>query len=175
MDKIKELLIVEGQHDIDRLKQFFDCDVVATHGLGLDEEKLKLIKTLALNRQVVVLTDPDHPGELIRQKLIAELGSCGQAFIPKDQAVGKRNLGVEYASKQAIETALAQAVTFKPGTQSLSWEEFLRLGTIGNSDRRAQICQAFNLGHANNKTLYKRLNMVGASYTQIVKKVDGND
>ncbi len=173
MEKIKELIVVEGQHDINRLHQFFDCDAIATHGLGLDEPTLSLIERLAENRTVLILTDPDHPGELIRQKLTERLGSCRQGFVEKSRAVGRRNVGIEYADKDALVQAIATAATFTAANSSLSWPDYLKLDIIGSQSRRQQVCRYFHLGPCNNKTLYKRLNMAGITYEMAREALHG--
>ena len=67
MDKVRELLVVEGKHDKDKLERLFDCDIICTNGLGVDDDTMKTIRTCALNQGVIVLTDPDRPGEKIRR------------------------------------------------------------------------------------------------------------
>ena len=73
MQRIKELIVVEGKHDIRKLKKLFDCDVICTEGLSMSPEVLDTIVTIGKKRGVIVLTDPDHPGEVIRNR-IAEIG-----------------------------------------------------------------------------------------------------
>ena len=163
--------MVEGQHDIDRLHRLFDCDAVATHGLGLDEATVQLIRTLAADRGVIVMTDPDHAGETIRRLLDGRLDNCRQAFVAKSQAIGRRNVGIEYATDQALREALDHAVTLQEDRHTLSWAEYGALGAIGSAARRQAIADAFHLGHANNKTLFKRLNMIGVGYGDVIQAV----
>lgn len=51
--------------------------------------------------------------------------------------------------------------------KTLSWEEFLELGLIGNTAKRKKVCQAFHLGHCNAKTCFKRLNQAGISLEEV--------
>ena len=57
--KIKEVIVVEGKNDDLRLKQFFDCDTIITHGLGLDDKTIEMIKEMNDKRGVILFLDPD--------------------------------------------------------------------------------------------------------------------
>ena len=62
MKRINEIVVVEGKTDSQLLKELYDVDTIETHGLGLDEKTLELIKEASKTRAVIVLTDPDYPG-----------------------------------------------------------------------------------------------------------------
>ena len=64
MKRINEIVVVEGKTDSQLLKELYDVDTIETHGLGLDDKTLELIKEASKTRGVIVLTDPDYPGEL---------------------------------------------------------------------------------------------------------------
>ena len=167
MKRIKELIVVEGKHDVAKLHKLFDCDVVITNGLSLDENAMEMIKAAADRQGVVVLTDPDHPGEVIRKAVMEIAPQARHAFINKEDAIGKRNVGVEYARDQAIIDALNNCVVFDGRSESISWQQYCDLGIIGNSESREKVCRHFHAGHCNNKTLFKRLNMLGVTSEEI--------
>ena len=68
MISIEPVIIVEGRYDKNKIKQIFDTVVLETAGFGIfkDKEKAALIRRLAQTRGILVLTDPDHAGFLIR-------------------------------------------------------------------------------------------------------------
>ncbi|MBO6046166.1 MAG: ribonuclease M5 [Erysipelotrichaceae bacterium] len=169
---IKEVIIVEGKTDTAVLKTLYDVDTIETSGLALDEETLGLIKTASETRGVIVLTDPDYPGQKIRHRIEQAVPNAKHAFIKKKDAIGEKKLGVAEARTEAIIEAINNAVTFAPTQSSLSWSEFISLDIIGDKARRQKIYETFNLGHGNVKTLFKRLNMVGITYTQIKEALD---
>lgn len=172
MRKIKELIVVEGKHDVQKLHTLFDCDTVITNGLSLDADSMELIKAASENRGVIVLTDPDHPGEVIRKAVMEIAPEAKHAFVNKKDAIGKRNVGIEYATDEAIIEALENCVVFENREDSLKWNEYLELGIIGNSELREKVCEYFHTGHCNNKTLFKRLNMLNVKYEDIKKVLD---
>lgn len=167
MQKIRELIVVEGKHDRQKLEKLFDCDVICTDGLSMSPEVLETIRTIGKQRGVIILTDPDHPGEVIRKKIAETVPDRQHVFVNRKEAIGKRNVGIEYVSDKDLIRALENRVTFENKTESLSWSEFLDLGIMGNSERRTMLCERLHISVSNNKTLYKRLNMMGMTYSEL--------
>ena len=167
MERIKELLVVEGRHDRQKLERLFDCDIICTNGLGVDDDTMKLIGKCAESQGVIVITDPDNPGERIRRQIMEAVPSVEHVFIKKKDAIGKRNVGVEYAGDDVLMEAVKNKVHFETGRKSLLWSEYCALGIMGNRKRREQVCDALNIGMCNNKTLFKRLNMLNVNIDRL--------
>ena len=172
MKKIKEIIVVEGKSDTALLKELFEVDTIETHGLALDKKTLELIKEANKTRGVIVLTDPDFPGKKIRDQIQTVVPNCKHAFVSKKDATGKKKLGIAEANKEAVVLALENMVSFDVDNQSITWHEFIDLDIIGNKQRRLLEYDLFNLGYGNVKTLFKRLNMVGISKEDVLKKLD---
>ena len=172
MKKIKEIIVVEGKSDTALLKELFEVDTIETHGLALDKKTLELIKEANKTRGVIVLTDPDFPGKKIRDQIQTVVPNCKHAFVSKKDATGKKKLGIGEANKEAVVLALENMVSFDVDNQSITWHEFIDLDIIGNNQRRLLVYDLFNLGYGNVKTLFKRLNMVGISKEDVLKKLD---
>lgn len=171
MKKIKEIIVVEGKSDTALLKELFEVDTIETHGLALDKKTLELIKEANKTRGVIVLTDPDFPGKKIRDQIQTVVPNCKHAFVSKKDATGKKKLGIAEANKEAVVLALENMVSFDVDSQSITWHEFIDLDIIGNKQRRLLVYDLFNLGYGNVKTLFKRLNMVGISKEDVLKKI----
>lgn len=169
---IRELIVVEGKNDSKRLKSFFDVDTIETHGLGLGKEKIDLIRKANEKRGVILFLDPDAPGEKIRRRLNEAIPGLKNAFVMKEDARTKKKVGIEHASKEILEEALHNLVSYGEFEDSLSDEEFYELGLKGNEDsakKREKVAAAFHLGKCNAKTMFKRINMLGISYEDIEK------
>ena len=71
MIHIKEAIIVEGRYDVNKIKQLVDTVVIETGGFAIfnNKEKLKLIRRIAAERGILVLTDSDGAGFVIRNYL----------------------------------------------------------------------------------------------------------
>lgn len=121
MVHVREIIVVEGRYDKNTLSQVVDAVIIETSGFGIfrDGEKLKLIKKLAEKRGVVVLTDSDSAGFLIRSHLKSTLRGLRvlHAYIPdvkgkerrKAQASAEGMLGVEGMRPETLLEALRRA------------------------------------------------------------------
>ena len=162
--KIKEIIVVEGKNDTNVLQSCIDCDTIETHGTHLSVETLRLIEQAAKTRGVIIFTDPDHPGEIIRTAINQKIPGCKNAYIEKHKAKTAKKVGVEHASKKDLLDALSHVFTYQvQPVESISWEEYLSLGLHGGkaaAHQREKVAQALYLGRPNAKTLFKRLNMM---------------
>ena len=121
MLKIKEAIVVEGRYDKNTLSQLVDGVILETSGFGIfkDEERLALLRRLAGQRGIIVLTDSDGAGFVIRNFLKGALpaGQVKHAYIPdqygkerRKRAPGKAGkLGVEGMRPEVLERALRRA------------------------------------------------------------------
>jgi len=166
MKKIKELIVVEGKHDLQRLQNLFDCNVILTNGLSLPEDVLETIKTASENQGVIVMTDPDNPGRIIRDKIVAYAPKVKHIFVEKKDAIGKRNVGIEYVLDEKLLELLDSSVTFTQNKTSITKEEYLQLDLMGDSKKRDFLTSKLKIGKCNNKRLYQYLNMLDVTYQQ---------
>ena len=172
MEKIKEIIVVEGKTDTAIIKKLFDADTIETHGLALDDKTLDYIEEVSKGRGIIILTDPDYPGMKIRNRIIERIPDASHAFVDKKDAIGKKKLGIAEAREEAIIEALKNVVTFSNTKDSISWEEFVDLDIIGSKDTRQKVYDAFHLGYGNAKTLFKRLNMANISKEDVLKMLN---
>ena len=125
---IREVIVVEGRYDKNAVKQVVDATVVETGGFGVfkDRERLALLRRLAAERGLILLTDSDGAGFVIRNFLKGAIpkSQLKQAYIPdiygkerRKAAPGKEGkLGVEGMSPQVLLAALERAgATFEDG------------------------------------------------------------
>lgn len=121
MIKIREAVIVEGKYDKIRLESVLDTLIIPTNGFGIfkDQEKMQMLRLLAQKRGLLILTDSDSAGFLIRN----HLSSCipkeqiRHAYIPdlygkerrKDKPSKEGKLGVEGMPQAALAEALRRA------------------------------------------------------------------
>lgn len=172
MNKIKEVIVVEGKTDTAIIKKLFDADTIETHGLGIDEHVLDFIEQAQKTRGVIVLTDPDYPGMQIRHKIMERIPEAKHTFVNKKDAIGEKKLGIAEAREEAIIDALNHVVSFDSTEESISWEEFISLDIIGDKQKRLYVYDLFHLGYGNAKTLFKRLNMAHITKEDIIKKLE---
>lgn len=121
MHSIKEVIVVEGRYDKNSLSQVVDALIIETSGFGIfnDRQKQKLLRTMAEARGLVVLTDSDGAGFVIRNfiKSCVDPSLVKHAYIPdvygkerrKDKASKEGKLGVEGMSPQVLLDCLVKA------------------------------------------------------------------
>ena len=179
MKKIKEIIVVEGVHDCQVLESFFDCETLITGGNHLKKETIKLIRELNETRGVIVFTDPDHQGEMIRKRLNEAIPNLKNAFLQKEDCRFKHKVGIEHASKDILEAALNNLITYaNSNNESISSSEFISLGLNGDDaarQRRNYLSKAFHLGEVNAKTCLKRLRLLNKTYQDCKEVLDGYD
>lgn len=186
MVKIKEAIVVEGRYDKNTLSQVVDALILETGGFGVfkDSEKLALLRRLAQKQGLIVLTDSDGAGFVIRNYLKGAIDPAlvRHAYIPdrpgkerRKRAPGKEGkLGVEGMRPEVLLDALRRAgATFlneeTPGSTPapLTKADLFALGLTGRPDsgeRRAALLKHLDLPeHLTSNAL---LQVLSALYTK---------
>lgn len=162
--KIKEVIVVEGKHDSQKIKSCVECDTIETYGCHIGKARLALIEQIQKHRGVIIFTDPDGPGDKVRSIINHAIPGCKNAFIEKKKAKTSRKVGVEHANKEDIIEALSHLMTYEEQMEiTLSWMDFVKMGFTGKPDSQRQreiLGNRLFIGKANAKTLWKRLNML---------------
>ncbi|MFZ7102185.1 MAG: ribonuclease M5 [Peptococcaceae bacterium] len=162
--KIKEVVVVEGKDDVSAVKKAVDAEVITTSGMGITEEILEQIENAAKRCGVVILTDPDFPGNKIRTIISQRIKNCKQAYLNQRQArcTNTGKIGVEYARPQAIREALLQAkVERSEFINSYTIKDLYDWGLTGSSfggKRRVLLGDKLRIGNTNAKQFLRRLN-----------------
>ena len=153
MRAIKEVIVVEGRYDKNTLRQIVDATVIAVGGFSVfnDKEKLAFLRRLAEERGLIVLTDSDGAGFVIRNHLKGALPKdrVKQAYIPDVQGKERRKrragkegkLGVEGMRPEVLLEALRRSgATFLDGEEAgekktpITKADLFALGLTGGQD-----------------------------------------
>ena len=158
MRKIKEVIVVEGRYDKNTLSQVVDATVVTLGGFSVfnDKEKLAFLRRLAEKQGLIVLTDSDGAGFVIRNYLKGALpkDKVKQAYIPdvhgkerrKRHAGKEGKLGVEGMRPEVLLEALRRAgATFldeaeepAPAKERFTKADLFVWGLTGGADSAAR-------------------------------------
>lgn len=151
MIKLKEVVVVEGRYDKNTLSQILEATIIETHGFGIfsDKELLSMLRRLAETRGLVVMTDSDGAGFMIRNHLKGAIDPqyVKHAYIPDVLGKEKRKsspsregkLGVEGMTREVILQALRRAgVAFDetenpPESEPITKTDLYELGLSGGS------------------------------------------
>lgn len=163
--RIREVIVVEGRYDRNTLLQAVDAAVVETGGFAVfnDQEKTAYLRRLAEKRGLILLTDPDGAGFVIRNRLkgVIPPDRLKQAYIPdiygkerrKKKGGKEGKLGVEGMPPQVLVEALRRAgATFEgdstaPQRAGLTKADLLEKGLIGpgSAEKRADLQRRLGL------------------------------
>ena len=183
MVKIREAIVVEGRYDKNTLAQIVDAPIFETRGFGVmnDRELLNFLRRVAEARGLIVLTDSDGAGFVIRNYLKGSIpkGRVLQAYIPdvagkesrKHQAGKEGKLGVEGMRPEVLLESLRRAgATIEdetPGAakrEPITKKDLFELHLTGwpdSEDRRNQLKQALGLPkHLSTNGLLEALNVM---------------
>lgn len=164
-EKLNDIIVVEGVHDVQKIQSIYDVDVLYTNGSAISREFLQKLQFLSQTRSIIVFTDPDFPGKKIRQTIIDEIPTAKHAFIPKERALGKGKVGIEHASVEDIRYALANVVEPRShGVKQIEWSDLVERDLVigqGAKQKRTYIANRLHLGHVNTKQFCKQLQMFG--------------
>ena len=156
--RIREVIVVEGRYDKNALRQVVEATVLETGGFAVfnDKEKLAFLRRLAERRGVIILTDSDGAGFVIRNYLKGALpkDKVRQAYIPdvagkerRKRRPGKEGkLGVEGMSPQVLLEVLRRAgATFEdeseafcPSGEPITKADLFAAGLSGGTDSAAR-------------------------------------
>ena len=166
MHSVREVIVVEGRYDKNTLSQVVDAVIIETSGFGIfnDAEKRKLLQTMAEARGLIVLTDSDGAGFVIRNyiKGCVDPKLVKHAYIPDIYGKERRKsapsregkLGVEGMKPQVLLDALIRAgATFddeenKKNAPRISKADMYAHGLSGregSAEKRAQLIKQLGL------------------------------
>ena len=151
MVKIREAIVVEGRYDKNTLSQIVDAPILETAGFGIfkDKQQLELLRQVAKVRGLIIFTDSDGAGFVIRNHLKSTIEPqyLKHAYIPdipgkekRKSAPGKEGkLGVEGMKPDVIVEALRRAgATFEDGAHvaptGITKQDLMELGLSGGPD-----------------------------------------
>ena len=155
MVKIKEAILVEGRYDKNTLSQIIDAPILETAGFGIfkDKKQLALLRQVAQKRGLIVFTDSDGAGFVIRNHIKSAIPGkyLKHAYIPdipgkekRKAAPGKEGkLGVEGMSREIILEALRRAGATIEGEECvcahrITKQDLMELGLSGTADASAR-------------------------------------
>ena len=182
MLKIKEAIVVEGRYDKNTLSQIVDAPILETSGFGImkDKQQLKLLRRVAESRGLIIFTDSDGAGFVIRNYLKGAINPkyLLHAYIPdipgkerRKTAPGKEGkLGVEGMTPQVIMDALRKAGATVLGEEAarsagnITKQDMMELGLSGgqgSSELRKQLLKKLDLPeHMSANALLQAVNLL---------------
>lgn len=164
MIKLDRPVIVEGKYDIIKLNNIIDGIIIKTDGFGIfkDKEKQKLIRRLADEKGIIILTDSDSAGFLIRNfiKSTVPADKITHVYIPdikgkekrKDHESKEGKLGVEGIDENVLKSCFEKAGVLCEKTESarklitnLDFYEYGLSGKANSKEKRKLLLKKLDL------------------------------
>ncbi len=181
MDKIKisQAVVVEGKYDKIKLENTVDALIITTDGFGIfkNAEKKEYLRKLAEERGLLIITDSDSAGFIIRNHLKSFIDDklIFNAYIPSVKGKEKRKnapskegtLGVEGISGEMILEAIEKSGALGKGEEetdrkTYTLSDLFSMGLSGTADARERRERLFDLlglpKHMNTNSLIKYMN-----------------
>ena len=181
MVNIRECIVVEGRYDKNTLAQIVNAPIVETSGFGIfkDKAQQRLLRQIAAKRGVIVFTDSDGAGFVIRNFLkgLIPASQLKHAYIPdipgkerRKASAGKEGLlGVEGMTPEIILDALRRCGATIEGesvlqSSAITKQDFMALGLsggAGSSEKRARLMAKLGLPkHMSSNALLQAVNLL---------------
>ncbi len=160
MINIKEAIIVEGKYDKMRLERICSSPIFTTEGFRIfkDKEKRAFLRNLAKTRGLLILTDSDRAGFMIRNHIkgFVDEGEIKQAYIPEIFGKEKRKriaskegkLGVEGIDEKTLSEILVKYTSFEESSEKITKNDLYDAGLYGGTDcaaARASLCKELSI------------------------------
>lgn len=157
------IIVVEGVNDKQLLESFLPYEIVTTNGSSVPRGTIEYLIKASDDHRIIILVDPDGPGERIRAILNQAIPSAVNVFIPKEQAIRKHKVGVFETKKEHILAALKNEIpnSYAQSETTITMTELYQLRLLGAPEaksRRAKVANHLHIGTSNGKTLLRRLN-----------------
>ena len=198
MVNIKEAILVEGRYDKNTLSQIVNAPILETSGFGIfkDKKQMALLRNIAQKRGLIVFTDSDGAGFVIRNHVKSAIPAkyLKHAYIPdiagkekRKAAPGKEGkLGVEGMSREIILEALRRGgATMEgeavAGSQQITKQDLMELGLSGGADasnNRLKLLKKLNLPeHMSPNAMLQALNLLISleELTDLVKTMENDN
>ena len=194
MIKLKQAVIVEGKYDKQKLAEILDAVIITTDGFGVfkKREKLDLIRLFAKKHGVIILTDSDRAGFLIRNHLKGKIndGEIHNVYIPdvfgkerrKTSASADNKIGVEGIDSEVLRGLFAKfvgadSISARYATRERLFDDGLS-GKNNSAELRKKLQKALNLPeNLSAKQLPNVLNSLftESEYTEALVKIKGEE
>lgn len=195
MIKTEKAIIVEGKYDIIKLSNIVDTLIIKTDGFGIfkDKEKQQLLRRLAKEKGIIVLTDSDSAGFLIRKFLKSSIPDeqITHVYIPDVYGKEKRKthsgkegkLGVEGISEQVLVEAFRKAgvdceESDKEERRLITNIDLYEAGLMGgenSKEKRQRLMRALSLPERLSTSSFLKILNTFVTYEEFLEKLKETD
>ena len=165
------VLVVEGKSDVSYLSSFINGLFFTTNGFDINENKLNFLKEVSKVNKIIILTDSDSAGEVIRNRIVKQINKC---FVVKISGKSRKNYskkGVAEANMDEIINLLKEFFVDQPvDTYTYGLSATI---SLSNNPKKAKelLVKKYRLINGNIKSIENQLNMLKISPNEISEAI----
>lgn len=175
MRKTEYIFVVEGINDTKKLKEL-NKNIITyeTNGLGITNYMIEEIKKLQENFNIVLLLDPDGPGDIIRKRLSSNLKNPIHIFASKKDSIKNNKVGIENLDIDTLNKLLDNKIVFNNKSKITKYDlfELKLMGHKNSKELRNKLSNYLNIGFTNSKRLLERLKGLGLEKNDIERIIN---
>lgn len=161
------VIVVEGKEDVSYLSSFLNGLFFTTNGLDISDEKIQFLKNVNKVNKLIIMTDNDASGEVIRNRIVNQISGC---FVVKISGNSRKNYikkGVAEANRDEILNLLQDhIVEHDIVIEQYELNKYISLSKCGNIFKN-KLIEKYRLINGNIKFLENQLNMLKISKSEI--------
>lgn len=167
------IIVVEGKQDVSFLSSFIQSEYVITNGYDLPSSELGYLEAASSKKTIIVLTDSDSAGELIRSKI--NLPSSINIRVDLNTCNKRGKHGVAESSQEEIVNVLQEYLTKSPSNKEILSTSFLSSLGLSKKINRTFLAKKVPVGECNLKKLAVRLTTLEIPENEIKKIMEGKE
>ncbi len=164
------VIVVEGKTDASFLSSFIKSEYVITKGYELPVEEMAYLNAVSFYKQVLILTDPDDAGKLIRQRI--KISNSIQIDVDKKYCSKNNKHGIAECQKEEIIRVLKRYLSENPKNEKKIKSSFLISLGLNSKKERTIFAKKVPVGIVNLNKLSQRLNSLQFDEEKIRKLVE---
>ncbi len=169
---LNTIFVVEGKNDAERLAQIGIPYVIITEGNKVSRETIEHLQQLEKKHTIVILTDPDGPGNKISEKLQGKLSSPAILSVPKGLARHKKDIGIEHLDIDTLKELCAPYVNSAYKTSSnITYVALINLNLTGpgSKTKRMKITKALGIPYGPLHKMYKAMLLLDITLETVIR------
>ena len=170
---IPGVLIVEGKEDVSYLSSFVNALFFTTNGYDLSKEKIEFLNRATEVNNLIVFTDSDEAGELIRKRLKEAIPDVKEARCDLIFRKNAKKRGVAETEFEAIQKALLPFIGSPLEIYDYNLNSLISLSKNPSESKRILI-EKYRLIGGNNKSIEHQLNILRIKHCEIKELLSGN-
>ncbi len=174
----RNLYVVEGKMDIDKLKSIGVRYVIKTNGYNLKNQMIEFLKLAQEKRKIILLLDPDGAGKMIAKMISSVLTNAVQVNVSKQMSIKNGKVGIAETDSKYLKGILKDFLEFDSNANevdSISKQQIIELGLTGpeSKAKKDTMQKEYFLNISSGKTLYRDLNILRVTNEMLEKVIYG--